>query len=174
MPPLADLKTADEVRAHARAVQRRIDAAKVSAPPRIKPLPSLPVMAAKPKPGAEAVPLEDKVMRAFPIKAVLRTAATQSGLSFGRLRGEARDAVVCEARQVAFYVAHHLIGASFSAIGRSCHRDHSTIGHDYRIARERIDAGAEEFIARINAVGADAAALLRLRWAPVQVGPRAS
>jgi hypothetical protein len=172
---VADLKTAAEVRAHARQVQRRINSSRrVKPEPKPEPPPPAPplvVIPAPPKPKLPTFwsrPLDDELMRGFPLKAVLRGAAQQYGLTFGRMRSPARDQVTCAARQAAIFVAVHLLRASFSSIGRAFHRDHSTILHDMRLARERLANADEVFAARIDAIGYHAATLLGRKWHSVR------
>jgi hypothetical protein len=172
---VADLKTAAEVRAHAREVQRRIKSRPIAKfepkpePPKPPPL----VIAPPPKPVAKPPtswwrPLDDQTMRAFPLKAVLRAATIEYGISFSLMRSPKHDQATCEVRQAGFFVAVHMLRASFSAIGRAARRDHTTVSHDYRIACERLANADALFAARIDSIGRRAAELLRREWRPVR------
>jgi len=46
---------------------------------------------------------------------------------------------VAFARQVAMYVAHAVLGMSYSAVGRLCGRDHKTVFHACRVVEQRRD-----------------------------------
>lgn len=67
----------------------------------------------------------------FPSLKTLRSVvAVVCKVSIVELTSERRFIPVCRARQIFFYVARELTGASLPAIGRACgNRDHSTVMH---------------------------------------------
>lgn len=56
------------------------------------------------------------------------------------LRAPSRCRVeVAFARQVAMYIAHAVFGLRYTAVGRLCGRDHTTVAHACRVIEQRRD-----------------------------------
>jgi hypothetical protein len=173
-----ELKTADEVRAHARAVQRRINAARAGATAEEPPPMVSDRLIDRRRPGEDNVPhdhdeLDDKPLHAaaplvpgHPTRSVLALAAEHFGLSLADIIGIGRGASVNLPRHVGFFVARRL-GASLPKIGRAGHRDHTTVLHGCRLIEERIRFD-HDLAAAVDAVGTKAAATFNAHWRPVR------
>ena len=60
---------------------------------------------------------------------IRRTVAAHYGLTDADMVGQCRERRVARPRQVAMYLARELTCQSFPIIGRSFHRDHTTVIH---------------------------------------------
>lgn len=86
---------------------------------------------------------------------VIAATARHFGISPGALTGDRRGRSLVRARSLAMYLARHLGGASFAAIGRGCGgRDHTTALHGVRVTTARLgaDSGLAADAARIAAL----------------------
>ncbi len=74
------------------------------------------------------------------IEAIKAEVASQYRVSVGELEGENRRKQICQARQIAIYLARELTGSSFPQIGKEFGgRDHSTVIHSYKKVKELED-----------------------------------
>jgi chromosomal replication initiation ATPase DnaA len=80
-------------------------------------------------------------------------AAKAFGVPVGELRAPTRRrAAVAQARQCVMYLAHTVIGASYSAIGEACGRHRRTVAKGCRSVEERRDDPAfDALLARLEA-----------------------
>ncbi|MGF3022626.1 helix-turn-helix domain-containing protein [Methylobacterium aquaticum] len=74
--------------------------------------------------------------RLITIRHVAVIVAQDYGTSLAQMRGPARKSVDVTPRQIAMYLAHHLIGRSLPAIGRYFNRGHTTVLHAIRAVTE--------------------------------------
>ena len=168
-----ELKTAEEVRAHARMVARRMIAQRFVAPkppePPIAPEPPMlpaapaPIAHDLPPPAARTMPLG----QASRVRVALRAAAEHYSLPMSRLLGPERYPSLIRPRHIAFFVARRL-GASFKQIGRVANRDHSTVLHGYRTIHGWLEQGhLPELADVVDEIGSRAAAIAGRAWPPV-------
>lgn len=70
---------------------------------------------------------------------VIRVAARHHDIAPAAVTGPSRSRTVAAARSLAMYLARHLTGRSFQAIGDACgDRDHTTVLHGVRVCATRI------------------------------------
>jgi hypothetical protein len=167
-----ELKTAAEVREHARIVQRRINQRRASAPPP-EPPPKRrrapPVVAVK---DDVPEPINDRPLHALapvipgqPTRTVLAIAADYFGFQLVDVIGRRTQAFVLP-RKIGFFVARAL-GASLPKIGRAAQRDHSTVHHGCKTIEQAIRDDATIAVA-VDAIGTKAAEAFGARWHPVR------
>ncbi len=88
--------------------------------------------------------------------------AAAFGVPLAALRAPTRGrAPVALARQCAMYLAHTLLGLSFTAVGAVCGRDRGTVAHGCRVVEDRRDDAA--FDAKLCALETRLAARLAAR-----------
>jgi hypothetical protein len=153
---VAELKTAAEVRAHARKVAARMRAQLGQGPP----------AKAAPRPAQPPAPPNIRA----PIIVVMLAAANHHGILLGTLLGRARAThEIVGARHVGFFVCKRLLGwSTVEQIGAvASHRNWSTIAQAIKGIKGRIDRGDRDIIAAVNAVGTRAARDLNIDWASV-------
>jgi hypothetical protein len=164
-----ELRTAAEVREHARAVQRRINErrraiAPEPAPPRRKP--------PQPDDVPEDDPLDPRDVQTAvaiadnPPRSVFVIVSEFFGSSIGELTGSSRHPILVLPRQIACFVARRL-GFSYPRIGHAAQRDHSTVQYACRVITQRVVQ--DRAIAQlVNTIGTKAAADLGTEWRPVR------
>jgi hypothetical protein len=177
---LTELKTAAEVREHARMVQRRINQRRgihESAPPPDEAAVQA-AMAPKPEPLPDEVPApEDQlgdlplhdlapVVKGHPTRTVFAIAADYFGLKLRDVIGQSRLQRLILPRQIGCFVAHRL-GASYPKIGRAARRDHSTICYCTRAIAERIRAD-DSLADAVDVIGRKAAEMFGAAWRSVR------
>jgi hypothetical protein len=166
---MIELKTADEVRAHARMIQRRIDAQRNAPPepsPARRPPPPIAMHHDDEVPeGDDLLPLHAATGR-NQTRAVLRIAAKYFGLSLEEVTSASRATAIAMPRQIGFFVARCL-GASYPKIGRECRRDHSTVHHGCRCIKERVQTD-DALAGTVDAIGTEAAAIFGVYWRPAR------
>jgi hypothetical protein len=165
----AELKTAEQVREHARIVQRRIDQRRAVAalsplPPR-EARPAGAVDEVPEEPDKEYLPLAPLVVVGHPTRTVIAIAADYFGLQLGDLIGASRNQKFILPRQIGCFVAKRL-GASLPKIGRAVQRDHSTVHYGCRTIESRVRKD-EILASAVNAIGSKAAAAFGARWRAV-------
>jgi hypothetical protein len=174
---LADLRTAAEVREHARIVQRRINAQRAAAaraeqerkppPPMPAPRPPKKPRDDVPAPCLSELPLHPSAVpvpvaiSGHPTRTVLSIAADYFGFALTDLIGECRTQAVVLPRQIGCFVAHRL-GASYLRIGRAAERNHATVMHACKLIEKRI-AEDEAVAIAVNAIGVQAAEVFKAR-----------
>ena len=176
-----ELKSASEVRAHARAVQKRINQRRASATttpePRPRPAKSVAPSVVAPPQHVDDVPEEaldahDLPLHAasgvpgYPTRTVLTIAAEYFGFTLRHLIGDWRTSALILPRHVAYFVARRL-GASYPKIGRAARRGHSTIHHGCRAIEDRIRTDDTIAVA-VDVIGTKVAAAFGVRWRPVK------
>jgi hypothetical protein len=156
---LTDLKTAAEVREHARKVQRRINERRASWTPEPLPLPPDHDKVPPPPPPSDAEPV---IVAGYPIRTVFAIAGDHFGFSLADVIGGSRISPLVLPRQIGCFVAWRL-GFSFLRIGRAILRDHSTAGHSCKTIEQRIRDDVE--IAKaVEAIGRKSAAVFQVEW----------
>jgi hypothetical protein len=165
-----ELRTAAEVREHARAVQRRINErrraiALPAPPPRRKPpqpddVPEDDPLDPRDAPNARtAVAIADS-----PPRSVFVIVSEFFGSSISELTGNSRHPILVLPRQIACFVARRL-GFSYPRIGNAAQRDQSTVQYACRVISKRVIQ--DRAIAQlVNTIGSKAAVDLGTDWRP--------
>jgi hypothetical protein len=170
---IADLKTAAEVRAHAREVQKKINERNAAA----RPEPS-PVKRTHPYPTHDIVPEQhhdeelppqlseelrvDKSNRA---RAALTIAAIHFGLTLENLQTKGGGQQFTLSRQIGCFVAKRL-GVSYKKIAFMARRDHTTVLYSCKLVRHLIPR--DPSIARVvDSIGIKTADVFNVTWRSV-------
>ena len=72
------------------------------------------------------------------INRIIDATCRESGMIASVIRSDRRHAQIVHWRNAICYVAHDLVGISLPVIGTALNRDHTTVLHSVRTARERI------------------------------------
>jgi hypothetical protein len=163
---LTELKTAAEVREHARLVQRRINERRASAIP--EPPARVPVVLPDEVPvPAEVMPEENlPLVRGHPTRAVFAIAGDYFGFTLREVTGNSRTQRLVLPRQIACFIARRL-GASLSKIGRAARRDHTTVLHGAKTIEWRV-CDDEELADAVDAIGRKVAEAFGACWRSVR------
>jgi hypothetical protein len=166
-----ELRTAAEVREHARAVQRRINERRAAIPPE-------PQAPRRKPPRPDDVPDDDPLdprdvpyaqtsvaIADSPPRSVFVIVSEFFGSSIGELTGSSRHPILVLPRQIACFAARRL-GFSYPRIGHAAQRDQSTVQYACRVISQRVVQ--DRAIAQlVNTIGTKAAADLGTDWRPV-------
>ena len=138
---VADLKTAQEVRAHATKVQCRINAQRHVVQPEPKKEPEKPVNLVQPE---GPVP--------HPIVRIVSLTSEHFRIKPDELTGTRRTGPMIMPRYICYFIARRF-GFSWITIAKHCNRDHTSILHGASIIYGRIATKDEKIIAAINVIG---------------------
>lgn len=173
-----ELKTAAEVREHARMVQRRINQQRAIPAPPVMPPPMrhdevpTPTPLAAPEdeePDKSMLPLHASASP-HPTRTVFVIAGDYFGFSIGEIIGDGRTQALVLPRQIGCFVAQRL-GASCSGIGRAAQRDHTTVAYGCKTIAQR--AREDDMIAlAVDAIGSKAAEAFGANWRSVRKADR--
>ena len=176
---IQELKTAADVRKHARLIQRKIDQQRGTSmsppppPPRDDDVPMEPMMpdeividencAGIDQPLHSLAPA---LKGRHPTRVVFALAADYFGFKLREVMGKSRVPNLVLPRQIGFYVARRL-GASYPKIGLAARRDHTTILHGCKVIAQRIRE--DDMLAQaVDVIGAQAAAAFGASWSSVR------
>jgi hypothetical protein len=175
----ADLKTAAEVRAHAREVQHKINERRAAAPPEPPPIKKTPPRPARddvvPDPAHTdgELPQLSKEPRldssSGRTRAALTITAVHFGLTLENLQMKGGGQQLTLPRQIACFVAKRL-GVSYSKIGFMAQRDHTTVLYSCQLVRRHIPR--DPSLARlVDLIGTKTADVLNIAWRSVVKRP---
>jgi hypothetical protein len=164
-----ELKTAAEVRAHARTVIARIKEQR-QRPKQEPPKPDEPKPEPKPIKQEIPKPKPKTYQRFIPLADIRRIyviAADYYGIPFREMLGRNREKRVCLPRQVVFYIIREL-GVSFERVGYLVGRDHSTTFYGYLIVKQRLACGDVQLAEDIKAICARITEKMQIEWPAAQ------
>jgi hypothetical protein len=174
----AELKTAAEVREHARMIQRKINQQRaIPAPPRRQdevppPIAATPVVATSYQSPEDHPDMCDQplhpsapIVKGHRTRTVFALAGDYFGFKLREVIGDSHVPNLVLPRQIGCFVAHRL-GASFPKIGRAVRRDHSTVCHACKVVAQRIREDDAIALA-VDVIGSKAAEAFGAHWHPI-------
>ena len=163
---VADLKTAQEVREHARKVQQRINAQRPLPEPVVEPPKKV-----KLKQQLVQEPNQEwQNLPTHPIRSVLMLTSYHFNVPADIILGTRRAGPCITPRWVWYYLCYQF-GFTLTMIAKYAGRDHTTVVYGIKTIRGRIDMNEKRIIEAVNIIGSEIAAkVFKVQWIPVECG----